>query len=135
MTGVSHNREHSTHGVCAADCPRRVLSDLLGTKWTALVIVALEEGPLRFGELRRRLADVNPKVLAQTLRRLERYGLVDRTVYPVVPMRVEYSLTQLGRSASQPLGALWSWVGSYAHFLRGTGLGDHSAEGTTNPDS
>jgi DNA-binding HxlR family transcriptional regulator len=105
-------------GACAIDCPCRVLSDLLGTKWTALVISALEDEPLRFGELRRRLTNVSTKMLAQTLRRLERYGLVERTVYPVVPMHVEYSLTRLGRSAGEQLEALWSWAGSHAHLMR-----------------
>ncbi|MEV7045566.1 helix-turn-helix domain-containing protein [Amycolatopsis sp. NPDC051061] len=95
-----------------------MLSDLLGTKWTALVISTLEDETLRFGELRSRLTNISPKVLVQTLRRLERYGLVDRTVYPVVPLHVEYSLTALGRSAGEPLEALWSWVGSHAPPLR-----------------
>jgi DNA-binding HxlR family transcriptional regulator len=102
------------------------LFELFGTKWTVLLIGVLLDEPLRFGELRRRLANVSPKVLAQTLRRLERYGLVGRTVYPVVPMRVEYALTELGRSAAEPLAALWTWVGSHA---------PQSVEGTTKPDS
>ncbi|WP_410606522.1 winged helix-turn-helix transcriptional regulator [Amycolatopsis sp. lyj-109] len=99
---------------------------MFGTKWTVLLIGVLLDEPLRFGELRRRLANVSPKVLAQTLRRLERYGLVDRTVCPVVPMRVEYALTELGQSAAEPLAALWTWVGSRAL---------QSVEGTTKPDS
>jgi DNA-binding HxlR family transcriptional regulator len=93
------------------------LSDLLGTKWTVLVLGVLEDGPLRFGKLQHRLAGVSAKVLARTLQRLERYGLIDRTVYPVVPMRVEYSLTELGRRAGQPLGALRTWVDSHAHLV------------------
>ncbi len=88
---------------------------MFGTKWTAPVVGTLEGEPLRFGELQRRLANISPKALAQTLRRLERYGLVDRTIYPVVPMRVEYSLTELGRSSAEPLDALWSWVDSHAY--------------------
>ncbi|MEV7045116.1 helix-turn-helix domain-containing protein [Amycolatopsis sp. NPDC051061] len=114
MASVSDTRRPSAHGACAPGRPCRALSDLFGTKWTVLVIGVLEDEPLRFGELRRRLAHVSPKVLAQTLRRLERYGLVDRTIYPVVPMRVEYALTRLGRSAAEPLDALWTWVGSHA---------------------
>jgi DNA-binding HxlR family transcriptional regulator len=93
------------------------LFDLLGTKWTVRVIELLEDEPLRFGDLRHRLAGVSPKVLAQALRRLERYGLVERTVYPVVPLRVEYALTELGRGAGQPLDALRTWVDSHAHLV------------------
>jgi DNA-binding HxlR family transcriptional regulator len=84
--------------------------DLLANKWAALAIGAMEEGPLRFGELQRRLEGVGPKVLTQTLRRLEEAGFVDRTIYPAVPLHVEYSLTKIGQSVAEPLGALRSWV-------------------------
>ncbi|MEV7359397.1 helix-turn-helix domain-containing protein [Kitasatospora sp. NPDC091276] len=102
--------EHSQHDVYAAQCPCRILLDLLANKWAALAIGALEDGPQRFGELQRRLQGVSPKVLTQTLRRLEDFGILDRTVYPVVPLHVEYSLTRLGQSAAVPLNALRSWV-------------------------
>jgi DNA-binding HxlR family transcriptional regulator len=102
--------QHPHHDVYAAQCPCRALLDLLANKWSALAIGALEEGPLRFGALQRRLQGVSPKVLTQTLRRLEDHGLVDRTVYPAVPLHVEYSLTQLGKSAAVPLNLLRSWV-------------------------
>jgi DNA-binding HxlR family transcriptional regulator len=71
---------------------------------------SLEEGPQRFGALQRLLQGVSPKVLTQTLRRLEDAGLVDRTVYPAVPLHVEYALTALGHSAAVPLSLLRSWV-------------------------
>lgn len=67
---------------------------------------ALEEGPQRFGALQRRLQGVSPA----TLRRMEDFGLVDRTVYPAVPLHVEYSLTALGKSAAVPLSLLRTWV-------------------------
>jgi DNA-binding HxlR family transcriptional regulator len=71
---------------------------------------AAECSPRRFGALRVRLDGISPKVLTKVLRRLEGYGLVDRTVYPAVPLHVEYSLTSLGRDACGPLAALRDWV-------------------------
>ena len=101
---------HSDHDVYAAQCPCRAMLDLLANKWSALAIGTMEEGPQRFGELQRRLQGVSPKVLTQTLRRLESSDLVIRTVYPAVPLHVEYELTALGRSAAIPLALLRSWV-------------------------
>ncbi|GAB2821512.1 winged helix-turn-helix transcriptional regulator [Lentzea nigeriaca] len=91
-------------------CPCRDLLDMVASKWTALTIGALEDGPKRFGELKRRLEGISQKMLTQTLRTLERDGLVTRTVYPSVPLRVEYELTELGRSVTEPLAALRSWA-------------------------
>ncbi|RAG85575.1 transcriptional regulator [Streptacidiphilus pinicola] len=101
---------HAHHDVYAAQCPCRALLDLLANKWSTLAVGALEEGPQRFGALQRRLQGISPKVLTQTLRRLEDFGLVDRTVYPAVPLHVEYALTALGKSAAVPLNALRTWV-------------------------
>ncbi|WP_202817623.1 winged helix-turn-helix transcriptional regulator [Kribbella sp. ALI-6-A] len=102
--------QHSDHDVYAAQCPCRAMLDLLANKWSALAIGALEDGPRRFGQLQRHLQGVSPKVLTQTLRRLEDFGFVDRTVYPAVPLHVEYSLTELGHSAAVPLKMLRTWV-------------------------
>lgn len=96
--------------VYAAMCPCRDMLDLLANKWSALIIGALEDGPQRFGQLKARLEGVSPKVLSQTLKRLEDAALITRTVYAEVPARVDYALTDLGRSASGPLGGLRSWV-------------------------
>lgn len=96
--------------VYAAMCPCRDMLDLLANKWSALVIGALEEGPQRNGHLKRRLEGISPKVLSQTLKRLEDHGLLTRTVYPEVPARVEYELTDLGHSAAAPLKHLRDWV-------------------------
>jgi DNA-binding HxlR family transcriptional regulator len=101
---------HNHHDVYAAQCPCRSLLDLLANKWSTLAVGALEEGPQRFGALQRRLQGVSPKVLTQTLRRLEDFGLVDRTVYPEVPLHVEYALTPLGKSAAVPLNLLRTWA-------------------------
>jgi DNA-binding HxlR family transcriptional regulator len=91
-------------------CPCRGLLDMVASKWTALAIGALEGEPKRFGELKRRLDGISQKMLTQTLRALERDGLVLRTVYPSVPLRVEYQLTELGRSLIEPLASLRTWA-------------------------
>ena len=82
------------------DCPSRLVLDRIAEKWTGLVVLALGRATLRFGELRERIGGVAPKVLTQTLRALERDGLLTRTVYAEVPPRVEYTLT-----AARPLAA------------------------------
>lgn len=96
--------------VYAEMCPCRDMLDLLANKWSALVIGALEDGPQRFGRLKTRLQGISPKVLSQTLKRLEDHGLLTRTVYAEVPARVDYELTELGRSAAAPLAHLRDWV-------------------------
>ncbi|WP_328537695.1 winged helix-turn-helix transcriptional regulator [Streptomyces sp. NBC_00344] len=110
MTIPCATGQHVHHDVYAAQCPCRAMLDLLANKWSALAIGAMEDGPQRFGELQRALQGVSPKVLTQTLRRLEGAGLVDRTVYPAVPLHVEYELTGLGRGAAVPLSLLRDWV-------------------------
>lgn len=100
--------------VYAAMCPCRDMLDLLASKWSALVIGALEDGPRRFGQLRLRLEGVSPKVLSQTLKRLEDRELITRTAYAEVPVRVEYELTELGAGAAVPLKHLRDWVESNA---------------------
>ncbi|MDQ1130073.1 helix-turn-helix domain-containing protein [Microbacterium sp. SORGH_AS_0888] len=96
--------------VYSADCPCRDLLDVVANKWSALAIGALEDGPVRFGALQRRLEGVSPKVLTATLRRLEGFGLVHREVIPAVPLHVEYTLTDAGRSAIRPVFALREWA-------------------------
>ncbi len=92
------------------ECPTRVVLDRIGDKWTALVIGALEDGSLRFTELRARIGGVAPKVLTQTLRAMERDGLLTRTVHAEVPPRVDYELTDLGRSLTGPIATLTDWA-------------------------
>ncbi|MBD0746790.1 helix-turn-helix domain-containing protein [Streptomyces sp. CBMA152] len=101
---------HDKHDVYAALCPCRNVLDLLANKWSALAIGAMEDGPVRFGVLQRFLEGISPKVLTQTLRRLEEAGLVSRTVYPAVPPHVEYALTELGHSAAEPLAQMRNWA-------------------------
>ena len=110
MTVLSHDCDRND--VYAAMCPCRDLLDLLANKWSALAIGALEDGPVRFGDLKRTLDGVSPKVLSRTLKRLEEHGLITRTVFAEVPPRVEYALTEHGRGAAVPLAHLRDWVES-----------------------
>ncbi|MBU3067526.1 helix-turn-helix transcriptional regulator [Nocardia sp. NEAU-G5] len=93
-------------------CPARELLGLLADKWVLLVIgvLRLSEEPVRFNVLRRRLDGITQKMLTQTLRGLEREGLVQRTVYPTVPPRVEYSLTALGLDLGNITHAMGMWT-------------------------
>lgn len=96
--------------VYQGDCPTRQVLDRIGDKWTALIIGLLETGTLRFSELQRQLGGISQKMLTQTLRNLERDGLVSRTVYPEVPPRVEYTLTPMGATLCAPLAAVRHWA-------------------------
>ncbi|GGB29371.1 putative transcriptional regulator [Flexivirga endophytica] len=91
------------------ECPTRVLLDRVGDKWTVLVIGVLADGPMRFTALRDRVGGVSGKVLTATLRALARDGLVTRTAYPTIPPRVDYELTDLGRSLQGPLDVIRDW--------------------------
>lgn len=93
-----------------ADCPSRRLLDRIGDRWTVLIVGALDAGPTRFSALAEKVEGISQKMLTQTLRSLESDGFVTRTVYPVVPPRVEYELTPLGRSLQEPLRALEEWA-------------------------
>ena len=93
-----------------AACPSRLLLDRISDKWVTLVICSLEDGPQRFSELSRRLAGVSQKMLTQTLRTLERDGLVTRTVTASVPVRVDYALTPLGHSLLDPIKHVKTWA-------------------------
>ena len=96
--------------VYARDCPSRQILDRIGDTWSVLVVVMLADGPQRYTALARRIEGVSPKMLTQTLRGLERDGLLVRTVHAEVPPRVEYSLSPLGRSLLGLVGALENWA-------------------------
>ena len=91
---------------------------ILADKWSIPVIHSLARGVKRTGILRRELAGVSQKMLTQTLRRLEKHGLIERTVFPVVPPRVEYRLTALGESMNEPLAHLCEWTKRYGAALQ-----------------
>jgi DNA-binding HxlR family transcriptional regulator len=93
-----------------AECPTRIVLDQIADKWTVLVLGALEGGPVRFNALKRRLQGISQKMLGQTLRELERNGLVERRAFATVPVTVEYSLTPLGADLTTPINALRVWA-------------------------
>lgn len=90
-------------------CPVEVAVDVIGGRWTPVILAHLKEGVHRYGELRRRMPDVSEKMLTQRLRELERAGLVDRTVHDGAPPPVSYRLTAEGRSLAPVLQALYDW--------------------------
>lgn len=94
-------------------CPVETTLTLIGSKWKVLILRDLMPGTKRFGELRRSIGSVSQKVLTVQLRDMEACGLVDRRVYAEVPPRVEYSLTELGRSLRPILDAMWAWGEAY----------------------
>ena len=96
--------------VYSATCPTRHVLDLIGDKWATLIVGLLEQQPQRFAALHRQIGGISQKMLTHTLRRLERDGLVQRTVYAEVPPRVEYALTPLGRTLCAPLATLRTWA-------------------------
>ncbi|GAA2771099.1 winged helix-turn-helix transcriptional regulator [Streptomyces showdoensis] len=93
-----------------ADCRARLAFDLLSHTWNPVLIWVLRDGPRRPGELRERIGGISPKVLTETLRRLEFNGLVTRTAYAEAPPRVEYGLTELGRTLLEPIEAFGAWA-------------------------
>lgn len=97
-------------GVFPAGCPSRTLLDHITSKWGVLILLALSEGEQRWSELRRRAEGVSEKMLAQTLKTLERDGLVSRKAQPVIPPRVDYSLTERGYELSALLVPLVAWA-------------------------
>ncbi|AFZ28703.1 transcriptional regulator, HxlR family [Gloeocapsa sp. PCC 7428] len=98
------------NSVCDANCPSRQVLDLIADKWTAIIIYRLSKGTKRYSELQREIGGISQKMLTQTLRNLERDGIVSRKVYPVVPPMVEYSLTALGTTLTEPLSTLCRWA-------------------------
>ncbi len=96
--------------VLSADCPSREILEHLTSKWSVLVLRCLSDGVHRFSELKQRIDGISEKMLAQTLRMLEQDGFILRTVYPVVPPKVEYQLTITGSQAAEKLLYLIQWI-------------------------
>ncbi len=103
-------RDWRASGFDAAACPVRNVLDRIGDKWTMLVLAALAAGPCRFSELHRAMPDISKRMLTQTLRELERDGLVTRHVFPTKPPKVEYRLSAVGLSVLTPLAGLIAWA-------------------------
>jgi len=99
-------------------CPSHTVLEMLASKWVYLLVCALRKGRQRNGELARKLEGITPKMLTQTLRVLERDGLVRREVYPVIPPRVEYELTELGQNLAGLLSQIRSWAEEHAPDIK-----------------
>lgn len=99
--------------VYAEDCPTRQILDRIGDKWTVLVLLLLSDGPQRFNQLRRAIPGVSQKMLSQTLKGLERDGLVSRRAFATVPVTVEYAITPLGRTLVDTVDQLRLWAESH----------------------
>jgi DNA-binding HxlR family transcriptional regulator len=99
----------------AAECPSREVFRHVTSLWGVLVLIALRDGTLRFSDLRRKATGVSEKMLAQTLQGLEADGFVARKSYPVVPPRVEYSLTAMGREVAEQVAILADWIEANLH--------------------
>jgi DNA-binding HxlR family transcriptional regulator len=105
--------EKADYDAFLAQCPSRLLLDRISDKWVTLVLAALEAQPQRYSQLARTIAGVSQKMLTQTLRILERDGLLTRTVTPTVPVTVTYELTDLGRSLQVVIAGLKDWAESH----------------------
>lgn len=100
------------------DCPGHLVIGLLSERWATLIVEALEDGPQRHSDLRRRVPGATQKMLTQTLRGLERDGLVTRSVEPTVPVRVDYALTELGRQFRELQRSVYTWAVGHADQIR-----------------
>ena len=102
---------------------RRALADILariGDKWTVLVVGVLSQGPMRYSQIFKQVEGVSQRMLTLTLKSLERDGLVTRTVYPTNPPRVDYELTERGKTLIVPLHVLWTWAQTNRTAIEGT---------------
>jgi DNA-binding HxlR family transcriptional regulator len=104
--------------VSVADCPVRDVLDRIGDKWSTLLLITLAERPHRFGALRRAVPDISQRMLTQTLRDLQRDGLVSRHVFATSPPSVEYRLTSVGNSLLEPLSHLIRWANAHQATIR-----------------
>ncbi|WP_431683737.1 winged helix-turn-helix transcriptional regulator [Kitasatospora sp. KL5] len=109
----------SAGDVFLADCPARLAVEIITSKWAVVVLFALSRRPYRHGELVDLIGGVSRKVLTQTLRKLQGYGLVERRAYAEAPPRVEYGLTGLGPTLVEPIAALTNWARSYGEAVVG----------------
>ncbi|WP_328923393.1 helix-turn-helix transcriptional regulator [Streptomyces sp. NBC_00190] len=117
MATSATGADPGTDIVYRSDCPSRPILDQIADKWSMMVMAVLDK-PTRFNEIKRRLEGVTQRVLTQTLRRLERNGMVVRRVLPTSPVGVEYSLTPLGASLREPFGRLYDWTVNNADEIR-----------------
>ncbi|WP_152007185.1 helix-turn-helix domain-containing protein [Hoeflea sp. EC-HK425] len=126
---IRHFETSPEGGIDTASCPVRDVLDRIGDKWSVLILTLLAREPKRFSALNRVVGDISKRMLTQTLRSLQRDGLVERTVYPTTPPMVDYRLTDLGRSALEPLAGLIVWADrSHDQIRQAREAFDHKGE-------
>ena len=101
------------YNVYAKECPARLTFDRISNKWTLFILYLLRQRPIRFNQLLREIEGISQKMLSQTLKQLERDGLITREVFPTVPVTVEYALTPLGQTLTQTIGSMVEWAQQY----------------------
>ncbi|MEV6100551.1 winged helix-turn-helix transcriptional regulator [Nocardia sp. NPDC059091] len=116
--------EFAEYGGLESDCPARLAVDVFGNSWLTVIVYTLREGPMRPVELRRAIGGISQKMLTQTLRRMERMGLLERRRYAEAPPRVEYSLTPAGADLLIPIFALGEWADRHGDTVRTALYGD-----------
>ena len=124
---------HSAYDILNPKCPTQEVLDRIAGKWTMVVILALGDGPLRYAELRRRVKGVTKKMLTQTLRELERDGLVDRRVFDTVPVQTEYELSALGRSLADAVAVIRDWAYGNVEDITGARARYDAREAASGP--
>ncbi|MET0747571.1 MAG: helix-turn-helix domain-containing protein [Rhizobium sp.] len=112
-TDAPHRPTRKQKVLSVANCPNRLLLEQVADKWSVLLMAALCDAPMRFNEIKRTLEGITQKSLTQSLRRLERNGIVERRVLATSPVAVEYNITPLGQSLRQPFQALYAWTVDY----------------------
>lgn len=115
---VTENKEGKRIFLQTEDCPIRNVVAQIGDKWSILILFSLVDGPDRFNSLKSRIEGISQRMLTQTLRDLERDGYVERTVYPQVPVKVEYELTELGEGLAKSVWGLVSWANTHHDDIR-----------------
>lgn len=100
------------------DCPVRQILDIVGDKWTPAILCILRSGTTRYSEFQRQIPGISKKMLTQTLRQLESDGIIERTVYPIVPPKVEYKLTPFGEELIEPIAVLADWAWQHQEELK-----------------
>jgi len=133
-TTAAQRREHeerAAYNAYVAECPSRQVLDALSDKWVTLVLTALADAPRRYSELSRTIAGVSQKMLTQTLRMLERDGLVTRTITASVPVRVDYQLSPLGRTLLPVVRAIKDWSETHIREVHAARVAyDHATPAT-----
>jgi DNA-binding HxlR family transcriptional regulator len=129
---VTHHEESVKlhYDVCDESCIARQALDLIADKWTVLVIYVLEDGAKRYSQIHRSIGCITHKMLAQTLRRLERDGILERKVYAAVPPKTEYTLTTLGETLIAPIHAFFQWGEDHMDTVAQTRINYDAAQET-----